>query len=152
MKNLSALLLAALLAPAAMAHIAVAPATAAAGGYQKLTFSVGHGCKGSPTTGISIALPEGVAGAKPMPKPGWVIATDGRSISWKGGALPDAYFDEFAMQVKLPATPGKLYFKIVQLCEQGRHDWVELPQPGVQSTSPAAMIDVTPAAEAAHQH
>ncbi len=152
MKNLTTFLLAALLAPAALAHISVVPATAAAGGYQKLTFSVGHGCQGSPTTSISVSIPDGVTGAKPMPKPGWNIVATARDITWQGGALPDAQFDEFAMQVKLPATPGKLYFKITQLCEAGRHDWVELPQPGVQAKSPAAMIEVTPSAAPAHQH
>ena len=34
-----------------------------------------HGCDGRPTTRVSVTIPEGVTGAKPMPKPGWTIST-----------------------------------------------------------------------------
>ena len=38
-----------LVAPAG-AHVTATPSTAAAGAYTVVTFSVGHGCEGSPTT------------------------------------------------------------------------------------------------------
>src|SRR5438094_337046 len=109
---LFASLAAALAAPAAQAHITLEQSSAPAGAYQKLTFRVGHGCDGSATNGITVVLPEGVNGAKPMPKAGWTIATtDGkldapamahgaavtsavREVSWKGGPLPDSQYDE----------------------------------------------------------
>ncbi len=158
-----------LAAPMAFAHINVEPAAASAGAYQKLTFRVGHGCDGSATNSLTVLLPDGIAGAKPMPKPGWSIATvEGklaapvmahgvaitsavREVSWKGGPLPDAQYDEFSMQVKLPDTPGKLYFKVIQNCEKGSAQWGE--QPGASGTKvkfPAPVLDVVPAASHAH--
>ena len=158
-------------APLAQAHIGLEQTTAAAGAYQKLTFKVGHGCAGSATNRITVVLPEGVAGAKPMPKSGWSIATvDGRlnapimshgvavtsavrEVTWKGGPLPDAQYDEFSMQVKLPEAVGKYYFKVIQLCDKGRAEWSE--QPGAAETKmkfPAPALEVVPAAGHAHQH
>ena len=144
----------ALVASAAQAHVTLEQSSAPAGAYQKLTFRVGHGCQGSATHTLIVKLPEAVASAKPMPKAGWTInSADAREVSWKGGPLADAHYDEFSMQVKLPEMIGKQYFKVTQLCEKGRADWVELPgAPGVALKSPAPAIDIVPAAGAAHQH
>lgn len=158
--NKSILIAAALLASSAQAHITLEQDTARAGSYQKLTFRVGHGCDGSPTKAVTVTMPESVIGAKPMPKPGWNIrlvegkpASAVREVSWSGGPLPDAYYDEFSMQVKLPAEPGKLYFKIVQQCEKGSVAWDELPgEAGVKVKSPAPVLNVLPAEGAVHQH
>jgi uncharacterized protein YcnI len=156
-------------APLAQAHVALDQASAPAGAHQKLTFKVGHGCAGSATTGITVLLPDGVASAKPMPKPGWTLsAAEGkpdapvkgrsgaapvREISWRGGPLPDAYYDEFNMQVKLPETPGKYYFKVTQTCEQGRMEWHEIPGvAGVSLKAPAPVLQVLPPAAHMHQH
>ena len=35
-----------------------------------------HGCEGTPTTRVTVTIPEGVVGAKPMPKPGWTVTTE----------------------------------------------------------------------------
>jgi uncharacterized protein YcnI len=160
-----------LTAPMAFAHISLEQTTANAGAYQKLTFRVGHGCNGSATNSLTVLVPEGIAGAKPMPKPGWSIATvDGklaapamshgvavtsavREVSWKGGPLPDSQYDEFSMQVKLPDAAGKLYFKVIQVCDKGRAEWSELPAAaGAKMKFPAPVLEVTPAADHAHQH
>ena len=168
----TSLLVAAILAaPLAQAHINLEQATAPAGAYQKLTFRVGHGCAGSATNSIAVVLPEGVAGAKPMPKAGWSIATvEGklnapilshgatvtsavREVSWKGGPLPDAQYDEFSLQVKLPDAAGKYYFKVIQLCDKGRAEWSEQPgAAGAKLKFPAPMLEVVPAAGHVHQH
>lgn len=169
----------------AAAHVTVAPAAAPAGAYQTLAFKVGHGCEGSATTSIAVQLPEAVTGAKPMPKPGWTIAlTEAklalpvqshgktiasavREIAWRGGPLPDAYYDEFVIQVKLPDAPGRYAFKVVQQCEQGRNEWIEtaasgagkFPAPVLEVTGGAAPQPAAPAAAApvqapehAHHH
>jgi uncharacterized protein YcnI len=132
----------------AQAHVSLEPKTAVAGTYQKLSFRVGHGCEGSATTAITVLLPDGLNGAKSMPKGGWTIAPGGnaREISWKGGPLPDAQFDEFNLLVKLPDAPGKQVFKVVQQCEKGRADWGELP--GVAGKFPAPVLEIVPAAGA----
>jgi len=146
---MKALWIAALLAaPLAHAHITVAPATAPAGAHQTLVFKVGHGCAGSATTGITVQLPEGVT-AKPMPKPGWTIALAPREIAWRGGPLPDAYYDEFTLQARLPEAPGRLVFKVGQQCEKGRVDWADVAP---ESKTPAPVLEVLPAAMPMHHH
>ena len=164
--------LAASLAPSvAQAHITLEQTSATAGAYQKLTFRVGHGCEGSATNSITVVLPEGVTGAKPMPKAGWTIATvEGklnapvmshgaaitsavREVSWKGGPLPDSQYDEFSMQVKLPDAAGKYYFKVTQLCDKGRAEWSDIfGAPGATMKFPAPGLEVVPAAGQVHQH
>ncbi|MFS2016545.1 YcnI family protein [Massilia sp. CT11-108] len=146
---MKALWIAALLAaPLAHAHITVAPATAPAGAHQTLVFKVGHGCAGSATTGITVQLPEGVT-AKPMPKPGWTITLAPREINWRGGPLPDAYYDEFTLQARLPEAPGRLVFKVGQQCEKGRMDWADVAP---ESKTPAPVLEVLPAAMPMHHH
>lgn len=157
----------------AQAHVTIGPASAPAGAYQTLAFKVGHGCDGSATTGITVQLPEGLASAKPMPKPGWTIelvegrfstpltvhgktVTGGvREISWRGGPLPDAYYDEFVMQVKLPDAPGRYVFKVGQQCEKGRVDWADVPAQGASAKTPAPVLEVVPTdagEHAGHHH
>ena len=149
-------------APLAHAHVTIDPPGAPAGAWQRLAFRVGHGCEGSATTAITVQIPDGVTGAKPMPKPGWTIAmleaklaepvqshgkpvtTKVAEITWRGGPLPDAWYDEFVMQVKLPDTPGRFAFKVGQVCEKGRVDWVEMPAAGARASAPAPVLEVLP--------
>ena len=57
------------LAAPAGAHVTATPSTAAAGAYTVVTFSVGHGCEGSPTTKIEIQVPESVLSVTPSRNP-----------------------------------------------------------------------------------
>ncbi len=173
MKKTSLLLLCSLIAQGAFAHVTLEQPSANAGAYHKLTFKIGHGCEGSATTMVKVTLPESVSGAKPMPKAGWKIDTtilplgtpynshgktisqDVREVTWTGGPLPDAYYDEFSIQVKLPDAVGKQYFKVTQLCEQGRMDWVDIPAEGQSAKSlksPAPVLDVLGKPDAEHHH
>jgi len=144
MKRFIALMLA--LATPAAAHVVIEPPEVAANSYARLAFRVGHGCGAASTIAVEVALPEGVAMARPMPKPGWEIAIETRalarpvssghglvreapaSIAWRGGPLPDAHYDEFVMMIRAPDTAGTtLVFPVVQRCESGaQHAWVEL--------------------------
>lgn len=135
----------------AQAHIVLDKKEAPAGSYYKAVFRVPHGCEGSPTTAIRITLPDGILSAKPQPKPGWTLAIEktalpepvkgphGTSItevvsaiSWSGGSLDNAYFDEFAIQLRLPDEEGgtTLYFPVLQTCQTGERNWKEVPEPG----------------------
>jgi uncharacterized protein YcnI len=149
MKHIIAMAAATLLASTAHAHITLEQKSATAGSYQKLTFRAGHGCQGSATREITVTLPDGVKGAKPMPKQGWQIQMTPSSVTWTGGPLPDEYYDEFVMQVKLPADAGTRYFKVVQTCVKGSAAWDDVA-PG--SKSPAPALEVLPAAAAEHAH
>jgi len=161
---------------AARAHVVLEQGQAEAGATYKAVLRVGHGCGDSPVTELVVQIPPGVQGARPMAKPGWQITvtraplaapitSHGRTVSedvsqirWSGGRLDAAQYDDFVLLARLPDQPGPLYWKISQICESGRADWVEVPAAGQtlrDLKSPAALLDVRPAAPAAapvHQH
>jgi len=159
------------------AHVVLAEPAALAGTSYKAALRVGHGCAGSPTTAIKVLIPAGFKGAKPMPKPGWLLAIaraplarpyddHGRAVTedvseivWtaasKDNWLPDAYFDEFVFRGGLAATAGPMWFKVVQTCATGSNQWVEIPAAGQSPHSlaaPAALLDVIGSGASAHQH
>ena len=157
----------------AQAHAVVEPEHAPADSYQKLTFRITHGCEGSATNTVIIRIPLALHGAKPMPKPGWEIATrieplaepyrahgrqihkEAREITWQGGRLPNEYFDEFSIQVRTPTNPGDIAIPVTQLCEKGRLDWVETAspqQPRERLEAPAPVLHVHPGTAAGHMN
>ena len=167
----------ALLAGAAQAHVSLEQATAAAGTAYKAVFRIGHGCDGSATHTVSVTVPAGVRGAKPMPKAGWALnvrtaplaqpyESHGRTISedvvevtWKATAreawLADAHYDEFTLRGQLPDTAQPLWFKLRQLCERGEWNWADVPASGTSTRglkAPAVLLEVTPAQKPGHLH
>ncbi|HJE22799.1 MAG TPA: DUF1775 domain-containing protein [Methylorubrum populi] len=131
-----------------------------------------HGCDGRPTTRVSVTIPEGVTGAKPMPKPGWEIATvksayarsypsfhgqvsEGVTrITWSGGSLPDDQVDEFTFFARVSDSfaPGAtIYFPVEQDCSEGGYRWSEIPAEGqdakaLKAPAPAVRIVAAKAA------
>jgi len=149
----------------ATAHVVLDQASANSGAYFKARFGVPHGCDGSATTAISITIPEGVIAVKPQPKPGWKITIETASypkaytmhgkkvsegvtrVTWTGGPLPDAYFDEFTFNSKLPDDPEvmKLFFPVLQTCEKGSIAWDQIATPDMDPHSlphPAASLTI----------
>jgi uncharacterized protein YcnI len=130
----------------AAAHVSLEVQQAPPNSSYRAVFRVPHGCDGAATTRVTVRLPEGVAEARPMPKPGWTLTTTPRGeaagghgaapplaeVSWSGGRLDDAHYDEFIIRLRLPDRPGELfYLPVVQECEGGRTSaWVEIPEPG----------------------
>ncbi|MFZ4406296.1 MAG: YcnI family protein [Paracraurococcus sp.] len=156
-------------APApAHAHVTVDPAAAPAGSYVRAALRVPHGCAGAATTRISLVLPEGIYAAKPSPKPGWTLTIERRRlaqavrsphgreleeevgrITWEGGPLPDAQYEEFVVLLQAPNEPGgTLYLPVEQGCEGGKADrWGEIPAAGQAAHDlprPAPAIRLTP--------
>ena len=135
---------------AAYAHVTANPNEAPANAYFRTSLRVSHGCSGSPTTAVRVKIPDGVQSVRPQAKPGWTIEIKMRKldkpvevghgravtetvdeIAWRGGPLPDAYFDEFGLSMRMPAGSKQLlYFPVVQECEQGVHRWIEIPAAG----------------------
>ncbi|MET0312056.1 MAG: YcnI family protein [Burkholderiaceae bacterium] len=168
---------AALFCGAAGAHVVLEYLVAPAGASYRATFKVGHGCGASPTREVSVQIPAGVRGARPMPKPGWTLEavreklakpyTDhGRSvtedvtrITWtartKEDQLAAAHYDEFVLVARTPEKEGTLYWPVSQVCEEGRLDWTEVPKAGQKLSdlkSPAAVLEVLPAGGGGHHH
>lgn len=156
---------AALPAMQADAHVTVDPAQAAPHAYVRAALRVGHGCGTAATTRLTVRLPEGVTGARPMPKPGWTIVLTPRegtapagghgsapevaTITWEGGKLPNEYYDEFVLRFRAPNEPGAtLWFQVRQECEGGAvTDWAEIPAEGRRISDyphPAAAMRLTP--------
>jgi uncharacterized protein YcnI len=72
-----------------------------------------------------------------------------REISWSGGNLPDAWYDEFVFRARLPdqGEGTTLYFPVVQECEQGVSRWIEIPAEGKTADDyekPAPGVMLTP--------
>jgi len=163
--GVGALLGVALLAGTASAHATLEQDHAPAGSFYKAVIGIAHGCEGSATHTVRVLMPDGVMRPKPMPKPDWTLETrteklatpyewygttiteDVREITWRGGPLPDDFYDEFVFMVKLPDAVGQtLYFKTVQLCEKGEHRWIEIPEPGQRlghDAQPAPALTLT---------
>ena len=138
-------------AASASAHVVLEKSEAASGTFYKAVLKVTHGCEGSPTVKVEVALPEGVIAARPMPKAGWKIelgkgdfartykfhghdVREGvKTIAWTGGTLPDDYYDEFVFSAYLAgeaAAPAILYFPVTQTCEKGEMRWAQVPTGG----------------------
>jgi uncharacterized protein YcnI len=162
-----------LAAPAA-AHVTATPSTAAAGAYTVVTFSVGHGCEGSPTTRIEIQVPESVLAVTPTRNPYYevektmvdldepVADAHGNEVTERVGSivytadtpLPEGQRDTFELSFQLPDAEGEmLTFPTVQTCQEGETGWVEVPAEGQDADeldSPAPGFEILPADDDAH--
>ena len=157
------------IACAASAHVTLETREAPVGAPYKAVLRVPHGCDGAATTALRVRIPEGMIAVKPMPKPGWKIDTvSGKypktysffhgaklsegvtEVSFSGGSLPDAYYDEFVVTgfIAGDLEPGTmLYFPVVQECEKGVHRWIEIPAAGKSPgdyPSPAPGLKLVP--------
>lgn len=157
-------------AATASAHVTATASTNAAGSYSVLTFSVPHGCEGSPTTGIQIKIPANILAVTPTRNPLYKLSVvpeqlrtpvkdaHGNTVTERVGRvdytaitpLPDHERDTFQLSLKLPddAAGKTIYFPTVQQCEKGESAWVQVPADG-QSVDdldlPAPAIKVGPA-------
>jgi uncharacterized protein YcnI/copper(I)-binding protein len=149
----------------ALSHVSLETAEAPAGPY-KAVLSLPHGCDGEATHTVRIDLPEGFIGAKPMPKPGWTLDLETGSyaesyslhgedvsegvtaVTWSGGELADAHFDEFTVKGTLAGVhPGdRLAFKTTQICANGEIVWDEVASEGENPhdlESPAPLLTIS---------
>lgn len=163
------IIIAALAASPAAAHVSLETKQAAIGGSYKAVLTVPHGCAGSPTVKLRVQIPEGVIAVKPMPKAGWILdvvegkyageydyhgnklSSGVKEVAWSGGKLADKHYDEFIMLTVLtdrlkPNTT--LYFPVVQECETGVSRWIDIPTEGAghshEGKSPAPGVKLLP--------
>ncbi|ASD23326.1 sortase [Cryobacterium sp. LW097] len=144
---------------AASAHVDVEPSSTAAGSYSLLTFSLGHGCDGSATTGITIDIPDTITSVTPTINPGWDITplTDGQVTYTALTPLADGLRTTFVLSLQIPedaAVGDTLAFPVRQSCEVGETDWSETVVEGeAEPAHPAPSLTVTEAgAESGHGH
>ena len=157
-----------LVAPAS-AHVTATPSSATAGSSTVVTFSVGHGCEGSPTTKIEIQVPESVLSVTATRNPYYEVestiveldepVTDSHgnevtertaSIAYTATTpLPDGQRDTFQLSFTVPDAEGEvLAFPTIQTCQKGETAWTEVPAEGQdphELESPAPSFEVLPA-------
>lgn len=146
---------------AASAHVTVTPSSTAAGSYTVLTFSLSHGCEGSPTTSLTFDIPESIASVAPTLNPNWTIekVADGdrtaQVVYTAITPLADGYRDTVELSLQLPedAAGETLAFPVLQTCEVGETNWNQLVEEGEEEPeSPAPTIVVTESTGDAHGH
>lgn len=157
--------------PSAFAHVSVSPSEAPAEGYIKLDFGVGHGCEASPTTSVSIQMPDQVVSATPQELAGWkittkegelarpveshgeTITTGVREVTWSGGPLDPHHLGVFGLSVRFVGEPGDVVpFKVVQRCREGENAWIEVAEPGGDEPEHPAPTVTLVAGEDDHGH
>lgn len=155
----------------AFAHVSFETAQAIPNATYKAVLRVSHGCDGQPTLKVRVRIPEGVVAVKPMPKAGWKLETakgsyvrayqvNGETVSegvtdivWTG-SLDDAFYDEFVFQARFTDAyqPGAVvYFPVVQECDKGTQEWVQVPAAGEDPhalAAPAPGVKIVAAANA----
>jgi uncharacterized protein YcnI len=168
------LLVVAVAATPAAAHVTISPSDTAAGAYTVLTFSVGHGCEGSPTTALDIQIPEEILSVTPTLLPGWEVEkkmvqldepvedAHGNSVTERVGRvvytadqpLAEGYRAAMEVSLQLPDTPGEtLTFPVIQRCVQGETGWTETPAEGQDPEvleRPAPTVTITEATGGEH--
>lgn len=162
------------LAAPAGAHVTATPSTAAAGAYTVVTFSVGHGCEGSPTTKIEIQVPESVLSVTPSRNPFYdvektiekldepVADAHGNEVTERTASivytastpLPDGERDAFELSFQLPDAEGEtLSFPTIQTCQKGETGWTEVPADGQDAEeleNPAPAFEIVAAEAGGH--
>lgn len=160
------------------AHVTLEQPQASAGSSYKAVLRVGHACAGATsTTAITVNLPAGFARAKPVPKAGWIttvqrsplaqpyeshgrrVTEEVTAVSWQAASpasvLSGDFYDEFVVRGQLPASPGILWFKVLQTCDVGAADWAQVPATGSSVKGlplPAAPLEIVPAGHGGHNH
>lgn len=148
----AALVLAAPLA--ASAHVHVTPDESAAGTTTRLAFSFSHGCDDSPTTAVTVTIPDGIDGANPVLDGAWTISrelgADGipTSVTYtavtpvESGVAASVALDViFASD----AAESDVAFPVLQTCVTGSTDWSEVAAEGQTEDdleSPAPVVAV----------
>lgn len=160
----------------ASAHVSIENDKAGVGTSFKAAFKIPHGCKQSPTTKVTVTIPEGIIGVKPMVKPGWTISvTKGdyaraydfyhgmklkegvKEVVWSGGSLESDFYDEFTIVgfVSDAFHAGDtVYFPTRQDCPDGQLIWSEVPPQGKSAhdlEAPAPSLQIV-AGEDEHAH
>lgn len=159
-----------LFAAPAMAHIIFENGAVAAGTRTEFVLRVPHGCDGSPTVAVRVAVPKELEGIEALPKPGWKLSvvtddlhqasadanaghSDGgeekvKELVWSNGRLEDAFRDTFVFRASVNKTAtGRIFVPVVQQCESGAERWIEIPAAGGSSDDlkhPAPSVGVEP--------
>ena len=132
----------------ASAHVEPSVGSAPAGSSQTISFTIPHGCDGSPTTKIAMKMPAGSSAVTPVEVAGWTSETspDDSEVTWIGGPLPDDQKQAFGVKLTLPGQGESAAFPAIQTCERGEMAWIQAtPAGGEEPEFPAPIVKLTAA-------
>lgn len=141
------------------AHTEFEPATADANATVAFNLFVEGEQPNAGTSKVRLAFPEGVmlVVVDVPPPAGWTVTIDGGSvggpasgITWEGGPEPGDV--NFPLTLgPLPATAGRLQFKVLQTYDNGVEDaWIDdWPVGAEEPPTPGPVVDITASAESA---
>jgi periplasmic copper chaperone A len=128
----------------AWAHLEPSPSEVRPGKETTVTFTVAHGCSGSPTKKVSMKLPSGII--KPVvtgPK-GWTATISGGTATFAGPPIAATKKTSITVRFTAPNRKGILVFPAVQYCVKGSTAWIEpTPPAGDEPDHPAPIVTVT---------
>ena len=140
---------------AASAHVGAGASSTAAGSYTIITMSVPHGCDASPTTRITIDIPEEILSVTPTVNPNWTISRTTEPLATAvedqtertsqviytaiGEGLAPDQRDTFELSLRLPdGEAGDIVeFPVTQDCAVGQTLWVGDEVPSITLTAAA---------------
>ena len=142
------------------AHVSIEEEAVEAGSFAVVTFSVPHGCDGSPTTQVRIQMDESIPTVTPTINANWTVdkvmepldtpiaGSHGEQLTERVSEvvytaitpLADGYRDTFELGIEVPgdAVGQTLYFPTIQTCQVGETAWIEIPAEGVDGDELAA--------------
>jgi uncharacterized protein YcnI len=148
-----ALVLGAVLAPGARAHVTLQPAAGRPADLQRYRVIVPNEEATAATTGIDLRLPAGITFALVEAAPGWrtQIVKQGSAISqirWRGGNVPPGGYAELHFIARNPVRTGALTWKALQRYAGGEVvRWIggpdsDTPAPVTHVSEDAVPVDV----------
>ena len=160
----------------ASAHVGATVDDASAGAYTIATFSVPHGCEGSPTTRVEVQVPESVLSVTPTRNPYYdveasierledpVSDSHGNEVTERTASitytartpLPEGQRDTFELSFQVPDAAGEvLTWPTIQTCEKGSTSWTEVAAEGQDEDEldhPAPSFEILPASSGGDHH
>jgi uncharacterized protein YcnI len=148
-----ALVLGAVAAPSADAHVTLQPAAGRPADLQRYRVLVPNEEATAATTGVDLKLPAGITFALVEAAPGWrtQVVKQGSAISlirWRGGSVPPGGYAELHFIARNPVRTGTLTWKALQRYAGGEVvRWIgapdsDRPAPVTQLREDATPVDV----------
>lgn len=167
-------------AASASAHVEAEASSTAVDSYTTVTFSVPHGCDGSPTTKLQFHVPESVIEVTPTVNPNWTITKATEPYTAPSSAagsdedeaetaaervtsvtytaktpLPADERDTFSLSFSLPdgKAGDTVSMPVTQTCEKGSTEWDQATKAGqAEPEHPAPTITLTAATAGDDEH
>ncbi len=149
----AAVVLGAITAPGAAAHVTVQPAASQPAQLQRYRVIVPNERASSATTGVDLKLPAGVTFALTEQVEGWRVRAVKRGseiseLRWRGGPVPPGGYAELHFIARNPVRLGPIAWKALQRYDDGSVvRWIggagsETPAPITTLSESAAAVDV----------